>query len=167
MKKCDNCIHYLICKWCADNTLEFKFPEDIEACEMYVSSGTNISNIDDYEKLERIYYLKSEIPKLQNELDCLENYFNNKRTVNRITGHEKKNGCKPLLGLFNNVVYHPSAYCDLKQCYLLYDDIREKSCYHKECKHLILLDDNQKKRGIKNKPMKFHCIKCEGGDANG
>lgn len=116
---------------------------------------------DDYEKLNRIYFLKNEIPKLQRELACLENHFNNKKKVNDIVGYEERNGCKPLLGLFNKVVYHPSAYCELKQCYLLYDDIREKSCYHKGCKNLILLDENQKKKGIKNMPMKFYDIVCE------
>ena len=116
---------------------------------------------DDYERLNRIDFLKKEIPKLQQELSCLENHFKNKRKVNSIVGHEKKNGCKPLLGLFNKIVYHPSAYCELKQCYLLYDDMREKFCYHKECKHLIILEESQKKKGIKNKPMKFYDIKCE------
>ena len=98
---------------------------------------------------------------MQRELDSLERYFKNKRKVNNIVGCEKKNGCKPLLGLFNKVVYHPSAYCELKQCYLLYDDMREKSCYYKECKYLTVLDENQKKNGIKKKPMKFYDINCE------
>ena len=116
---------------------------------------------DDYERLNRLNFLKGEIPKLQHELACLENHFNNKRNVNKIIGHKERNGCKPLLGLFNKVLYHPSAYCELKQCYLLYDDMREKSCYRKDCKHLIILDENQKKKGIKNKPMKFYDAKCE------
>lgn len=116
---------------------------------------------DDYERLNRMDFLKKEIPKLQHELSCLENHFNNKRKVNNIIGHKEKNGCKPLLGLFNKVLYHPSAYCELKQCYLLYDDMREKLCYHKGCKHLIILEESQKKKGIKNKPMKFYDVKCE------
>lgn len=116
---------------------------------------------DDYERLNRLNFLKNEIPKLQHEMACLENHFNNKRNVNKIIGHKERNGCKPLLGLFNKVLYHPSAYCELKQCYLLYDDMREKSCYRKDCKYLILLDENQKKKGIKNKPMKFYDAKCE------
>ena len=116
---------------------------------------------DDYERLNRLNFLKNEIPKLQHEMACLENHFNNKRNVNKIIGHKVRNGCKPLLGLFYKVLYHPSAYCELKQCYLLYDDMREKSCYRKDCKHLILLDENQKKKGIKNKPMKFYDVKCE------
>lgn len=117
---------------------------------------------DDYERLNRIYYLKGIIPVMQKELAELENHFSNKRKVNNIVGgHREKNGCKPLLGLFNKIVYHPSAYCELKQCYLLYDDMREKFCYHKGCRHLIFLDENQKKKGIKNMPMKFYDIKCE------
>jgi hypothetical protein len=116
---------------------------------------------DDYEKLCRLDFLKSEIPKLQTELSHLENYFYNKGKVNTIVGHEKKNGCKPLLGLFNKVVYHPTAYCELKKCYLLYDDMRCKNCYSKECRHLIILDEKQKKKGIKNMPMKFYDAKCE------
>ena len=116
---------------------------------------------DDYERLNRIYYLKNIIPMMQKELACLENHFNNKRKVKDTIGNTEKNGCKPLLGLFNKVVYHPSAYCELKQCYLLYDDMREKSCYYKGCKHLIMLQEKQKQKGIKNKPMKFYDIKCE------
>lgn len=116
---------------------------------------------DDYERLNRIYYLKGVIPIMQKELAELENHFSNKRTVNNIIGHKEKNGCKPLLGLFNKIVYHPSAYCELKQCYLLYDDIREKGCYHKDCRHLIILEEHEKKKGIKNMPMKFYDIKCE------
>lgn len=105
--------------------------------------------------------MKVTIPIMQQELASLENYFNCKKKVNNIVGHKKKNGCKPLLGLFNKVVYHPTAYCNLKQCYLLYDDMREKGCYYKGCKHLTLLDENQKKKGIKNKPMKFYDRQCE------
>jgi hypothetical protein len=116
---------------------------------------------DDYERLNRLYYLNGLIPVLQQEKSTLENYFNNKKKVNNIVGYEKKNGCKPLLGLFNKIVYHTTAYCELKQCYLLYDDIREKSCYHKDCKHLTILDENQKKKGIKNRPMKYYDIECE------
>ena len=41
------------------------------------------------------------------------------------------------------------------------DYMREKSCYHKEFKHLIILEENQKKKGIKNMPMKFYDAKCE------
>lgn len=116
---------------------------------------------DDYERLNRLDFLKKEIPKLQHELACLENHFKNKRKVNNVVGHKEKNGCRPLLGLYNKVLYHPSAYCELKQCYLLYDDMREKSCYHKGCKHLVILDQNQQKTGIKNKPMKFYDMQCE------
>lgn len=116
---------------------------------------------DDYERLNRIYYLKNIIPILQRELTTLENHFKNKKKVDNIIGHQEKDGCKPLLGLFNKIVYHPSAYCELKQCYLLYDDMREKFCYHKGCRHLIFLDENQKKKGIKNMPMKFYDVKCE------
>ena len=116
---------------------------------------------DDYERLNRIYYLKKVIPMMQQELACLENHFNNKRKVNNVVGCQEKNGCKPLLGLYNKVVYHPTAYCELKQCYLLYDDMREKSCYYKDCKHLIILDEKEKKKGIKNMPMKFYDTKCE------
>ena len=116
---------------------------------------------DDFEKLKRIEKINKEISELQHELACLENHFNNKRKVKDTIGNKEKNGCKPLLGLFNKVVYHPSAYCELKQCYLLYDDMREKSCYYKGCKYLIMLQENQKQRGIKNKPMKFYDIKCE------
>lgn len=116
---------------------------------------------DDFDRLVRLEFLKKEIAKLQREYSSLEQHFKNKRKVNNIVGYEKKNGCKPLLGLFNKVVYHPSAYCELKQCYLLYDDMREKSCYSKDCKHLTILDENQKRNGIKNKPMKFYDIKCE------
>ena len=104
---------------------------------------------DDYERLNRIYYLKNIIPIMQKELADLENHFANKRKVKTIVGSEEKNGCKPLLGLFNKVVHHPSAYCELKQCYLLYDDMREKSCYYKGCKHLTILEESQKKKGIK------------------
>lgn len=116
---------------------------------------------DDYERLNRMDYLRNEIPKLQQELSCLENHFKNKRKVNEIVGYKVVNGCKPLLGLHNKIVRHPSAYCDLKQCYLLYDDMREKSCYSKNCKHLILLNDKQQKQGIKHKPMKFFDAKCD------
>ena len=116
---------------------------------------------DDYERLNRMDFLKKEIPKLQSELACLENHFKNKKKVNNIVGYKEKNGCKPLLGLFNKVIYHPSAYCELKQCYLLYDDMRTKSCYYKDCRHLIILEENQKRKGIKNKPMKFYDRKCE------
>lgn len=115
---------------------------------------------DDYERLSRLDFLKHEIPKLQAELSHLENHFYNKSKVNTIVGCEKKNGCKPLLGLFNKVIYHPTAYCDLHQCYMLYDDIRCKNCYQKECKHLIILDEKQKKKGIKNKPMKYFDASC-------
>ena len=104
---------------------------------------------DDYERLNRIYYLKNIIPMMQKELACLENHFNNKRKVKDTIGNTEKNGCKPLLGLCNKVIYHPPAYCELKQCYLLYDDMREKSCYYKGCKHLIILEENQKQKGIK------------------
>ena len=116
---------------------------------------------DDYERLKRIEFLKKEISEFQKELSSLESHFANKRKVKNAVGHETKNGCRPLLGLFNKVVYHPSAYCELKQCYLLYDDMREKSCYYKECRHLIILEEKQKKNGIKNKPMKFYDVKCE------
>ena len=119
---------------------------------------------DDYERLNRLDFLKKEIPKLQQELSVLERHFKNKKKVNNIVGHKEVGGCKPLLGLFNKVIYHPSAYCDLKQCYLLYDDMREKSCYHKNCKHLIILSEEQKRKGIKNKPMKFYDLECLGGD---
>lgn len=117
---------------------------------------------DDYERLNRIYFLKGEIPKLQRELDSLEKHFHDKHKVANILNREKKNDCKPLLGLFNKVVYHPTAYCCLKQCYLLYDDLREKSCYHKHCNHLVLLNENEKKKGIKNMPMKYFDMPCEG-----
>ena len=116
---------------------------------------------DEYEKLRRRDFLREEIPKLKHELDCLENHFSNKKKVNNTIGHKKKNGCSPLLGLYNKVLYHPTAYCELKQCYLLYDDIREKACYHKDCKHLTILNENQTKKGIKNKPMKFYNVLCE------
>jgi hypothetical protein len=116
---------------------------------------------DDFEQLDRIYYLKKLIPILQKELADLENHFANKRKVNDFVGQKEKNGYKPLLGLFNKIVYRPSAYCELKQCYLLLDDIREKSCYYKRCKHLITLEENEKKKGIKNAPMKFYDRKCE------
>lgn len=116
---------------------------------------------DDFERLKRIEVIKKEISDLSCELASLENHFKNKRKVKTIIGDKEKSGCKPLLGLFNKVVYHPSAYCELKQCYLLYDDMREKSCYYKGCKHLIMLEENQKQRGIKNKPMKFYDKKCE------
>ena len=119
---------------------------------------------DDFERIERINFLKLTIPKMQQELSSLENHFANKRKVKDTVGYEEKNGCKPLLGLFNKVVYHPSAYCELKQCYLLYDDMREKGCYYKACKHLIMLDENQKKKGIKNKIMRFFDINCEWGE---
>ena len=116
---------------------------------------------DDFEKLKRIEEIRKEISELQHELVGLENHFSNKRKVKTTIGNTEKNGCKPLLGLFNKVVYHPSAYCELKQCYLLYDDMREKSCYYKECRHLVMLEENQKQRGIKNKPMKFYDIACK------
>ena len=116
---------------------------------------------DDYERLNRIHFLKVTIPIMQKELADLENHFNNKRNVNNVIGCKVKNGCKPLLGLFNKIVYHPTAYCELKQCYLLYDDMREKGCYSKECIHLIILDEKQKKKGIKNKPMKFYELDCK------
>ena len=116
---------------------------------------------DDFEKLKRIEEISKEIAELKNELACLESYFTNKRKVKTAIGNKEKNGCKPLLGLFNKIVYHPSAYCELKQCYLLYDDMRVKSCYYKGCKHLIMLEENQKQRGLKNRPMKFYDIKCE------
>ena len=116
---------------------------------------------DDYERLNHLYYLKGEIPKLQKEMAELENHFKNKKKVNNIIGYKERNGCKPLLGLFNKVIYHPSAYCELKQCYLLYDDMREKDCYYKGCKHLIILDENQKKKGIKHMPMKYYDAVCE------
>lgn len=116
---------------------------------------------DDYERLNRIYELKFIIPKMQQELANLENHFKNKKKVNNIVGYEEKNGCKPLLGLHNKVIYHPSAYCELKQCYLLYDDMRAKSCYYKQCKHLIILEEHEKKKGIKNMPMKYYDAKCE------
>lgn len=115
---------------------------------------------DDFEKIQRVSEIKKEISELQRELADLENYFNNKRMVKNTIGHEEKNGCKPLLGLFNKIVYHPSAYCELKQCYLLWDDMREKSCYYKGCKHLVMLEESQKQRGIKNKPMKFYDVGC-------
>ena len=120
---------------------------------------------DDYERLNRLYYLKSEISKLQKEMAELENHFKNKKKVNNIVGYEKRNGCKPLLGLFNKVIYHPSAYCELKQCYLLYDDMREKNCYYKSCKHLIPLDEHQKRSGIKNMPMRYYDVECGEGDS--
>lgn len=116
---------------------------------------------DDFEKLKRIEEINKEISELKHELACLENHFNNKRKVKNTIGNEEKNGCKPLLGLFNKVVYHPSAYCELKQCYLLYDDMRVKSCYYKGCRHLIMLGEKQKQRGIKGKPMKFYDVNCE------
>lgn len=116
---------------------------------------------DDFEKLKRIEEINKEIAELKHELAGLENHFNNKRKVKTTIGNEEKNGCKPLLGLFNRVVYHPSAYCELKQCYLLYDDMRVKSCYYKGCRHLILLEENQKQRGLKSRPMKFYDAKCE------
>ena len=116
---------------------------------------------DDYERLNRLDYLNNIIPILQKEKANLENHFSNKKKVNNIIGHKEKNGCKPLLGLFNKIIYHPSAYCELKQCYLLYDDMREKSCYYKGCKHLTILEESQKKKGIKNKPMKFYDVRCE------
>ena len=116
---------------------------------------------DDFEKLKRVEEIKKEISKLKYELAGIENYFNNKRKVKEAIGEKERNGCKPLLGLFNKVVYHPSAYCELKQCYLLYDDMRAKSCYYKGCRHLIILGENQKKKGIKGKPMKFYDRKCE------
>lgn len=115
---------------------------------------------NDFERINRIGFLKTTIPIMQQELSCLENYFKNKKQVQNTVGYQEKNGCKPLLGLFNKVVYHPSAYCELKQCYLLYDDMREKSCYYKGCKHLTILEESQKKKGIKNKPMKFYDVKC-------
>ena len=116
---------------------------------------------DDFEKLQRMDTIKKEIAELKHELAGLENHFNNKRKVKVAIGDKEKNGCKPLLGLFNKVIYHPSAYCELKQCYLLYDDMRVRSCYYKGCKHLIILEENQKKKGIKGKPMKFYDRKCE------
>ena len=115
---------------------------------------------DDFEKLKRIEEIKKDISELKHELASLESHFNNKRKVKVAIGDKEKNGCKPLLGLFNKVVYHPSGYCELKQCYLLYDDMREKSCYYKGCRHLVILAENQKQRGIKNKPMKFYDIAC-------
>ena len=115
---------------------------------------------DDFERLKRIEEINKEITELKHELAGLENHFNNKKRVKNAIGNKEKNGCKPLLGLFNKVVYRPSAYCELKQCYLRYDDIREKSCYWKECRHLIILEENQKQKGIKGKPMKFYDVKC-------
>ena len=115
---------------------------------------------DDFERLQRIDEINKEISELQHELAALENHFNNKRKVKDTIGYKEHNGCKPLLGLFNKTVYHPAAYCELKQCYLLYADMREKSCYYKGCKHLIVLEENQKQRGIKNKPMKFYDVEC-------
>ena len=121
---------------------------------------------DDFEKIKRMDEIRKEIAELQHELSGLENHFSNKKKVRSAIGNQEKNGCKPLLGLFNKVVYHPSAYCDLKQCYLLYDDMREKFCYHKGCKHLIILQENQKQKGIKGKPMKFYDIRCESKISN-
>lgn len=36
---------------------------------------------DDYERLNRLYYLKGEIPKLQKEMAELENHFKNKKKL--------------------------------------------------------------------------------------
>lgn len=116
---------------------------------------------DDYERLNRLDYLNKIIPILQKEKANLESHFNNKKKVNNIVGYKERNGCKPLLGLYNKVIYHPSAYCELKQCYLLYDDMRKKSCYNKECRYLIILGENQKKKGLKNRPMKFYDASCD------
>ena len=115
---------------------------------------------DDFERIKRIEFLRFTIPKMQQELSNLENYFTNKKKVKEIVGYEEKNGCKPLLGLHNKIVYHPSAYCELKQCYLLYDDMREKSCYYKACKYLLILEEHEKKKGIKGLPMKYYDVNC-------
>ena len=104
----------------------------------------------------RIEELKEMIDVYTQELSNLNAYFDNKRKVNQIINKKEKNGNKGLLGLNNKVVYHPTAYCALKQVYLLYDDMREKGCYYKNCKHIFELTEGEKKKGIKKLPMKYY-----------
>ena len=110
---------------------------------------------DNFEKLMRIEELKEMIAVYTQELQNLQAYFENKNKVGQVIGGKTKNGNKGLLGLNNKVIYHPTAYCALKQVYLLYDDIREKQCYHKDCSHLIVLTEQEQKKGIKGLPMKY------------
>ena len=119
---------------------------------------------DNFEKLARIEELKEMIAVHTQELQNLQAYFENKNKVGQVIGGKIKNGNKGLLGLNNKVVYHPTAYCNLKQVYLLYDDIRDKQCYHKDCNHLIVLTEQEQKKGIKGLPMKYfeRNIDCEG-----
>lgn len=119
---------------------------------------------NDYEKILRIDELKEMISEHTRELNEIQAYFKNKQKVGTILGKKEKNGNKGLLGLNNKVVYHPTAYCALKQVYLLYDDMREKRCYHKDCKHIIELTEQEKKKGIKKLPMKYFDGKSECND---
>lgn len=119
---------------------------------------------NDFDKILRIEELTGMISEYTKELNELQLYFTNKQKVGKILNKKEKNGNKGLLGLNNKVVYHPTAYCALKQVYLLYDDMREKKCYHKDCKHIVELTEQEKKKGIKKAPVRYFNGKSDCSD---
>lgn len=62
-----------------------------------------------------------------------------------------------LLGLFNKKIRYAYAYCRLKQIYLTKEDVSSKRCFWKGkdyCRHLYLLEGNERVKGIKNAKQK-------------
>ena len=117
--------------------------------------------MNDFDKLQRKDFLKKSISEMTRELNVINSYFENKKKLKTVLKHGRKNGERPLLGLYNKTVYHPTAYCELKCVYLLSRDMTAKECYSKHCRHLTVLNKNQQKKGIKNKPMKYFDVECK------
>lgn len=81
-----------------------------------------------------------------------EYYIDSKGQVRR----KKKN----LLALYNEKVSYAFAYCKLKQCYLTSYNMNEKDCLMKGkpgdyCRHLYLLEGDEKTHGVKHAKQKM------------
>ena len=109
-----------------------------------------------YELDEKINYSLDQIKRLKKDIKRYKKVLTEKGDpVLLLSRYPVQKGDYPLLGLHNNVIYHPTAYCHLKQCYLLSSDIKEKECIHKSCKYLDYLTKNEQKKGIKTVRMKL------------
>ena len=47
-----------------------------------------------------------------------------------------------VLGLHNNFITNPFAYCKVKKCFITEKQYSKHQCNHKHCTHLYVLNDN-------------------------